>query len=174
MDERPRYSLRQLAAAGQAETLLATEIHLPEPAATLREARRTVLIDSTGVTPGHVILQGRLRLDYIYTVSQNGSTSGPVHSHTLDTAFAIAIPAEGAAPEMEATLADAYVTAGEITGLAQDRRGAIHGFRDLSLVRLSVRLWQETEVAAPSPTGRQAPPPARVCMSRFTSRGKKR
>jgi hypothetical protein len=119
------YALSRIAGRGTGEVLLCTELPLAPPAAHLLEARKTVFVDCLDLTPGHVIVQGRLRVQWVYQacVAEEmppprppgaavvGITVGPVHSLTADIAFQMCIAVDGARPGMGCRVVDAFVTA---------------------------------------------------------------
>lgn len=143
-----KYTLIRIVGRGAGEILLSTELPLAPPAAHLLEARKTVLIDRLDLTPGNVLVQGRLRVQWVYQACVAGEVPpprgaviglavGPVHALSADIGFQICIAVEGARPGMGCRAVDAFVTAdASVTprpGLVVDR----------SLVRVSVQVTEQ-------------------------------
>lgn len=144
MGESPRYSLTRIVGTGRDEFLLSHDLPLPRPAALVLEARKTVLIDRTDLTPGSVLLQGRLRAVWIYQVAET-PTGGPLWSSTADIPFNVLLRVPVAKPGMGCRVVEAHVTAdaSEVPGPET--------IRDRSLVAVTVELTDQVDVATPEP-----------------------
>jgi hypothetical protein len=154
------YALSRIAGRGSGEILLCTELPLAPPAAHLLEARKTVFVDRLELTPGHVLVQGRLRVQWVYQACAAqevppleplgaavvGLAVGPVHSLTADIAFQMCIAVDGARPGMGCRVADGFVTAD--ASLAP--RPEVVVDRSLVLVSVEVTVPEERRAARTS------------------------
>jgi hypothetical protein len=171
MADRSPLHLRRIAGTGAVETLIAGTVSLPQPAVAIQELHKTVLIDQTDVTLGHVLLQGRLRTRLVYPVAPTepaaapslpgavAGLSGPLWSTTADIPFTLAIAVAGAEPAMDCRVTDAFVTAdASQAAVAVDGRGYITAVLDRSLVRLGVQVLTDgVMLPAGRPARRSAP-----------------
>lgn len=161
MEGRTRYLVRRVLASAAKEELITARIPLPEPAGEILELRKSVLIDRVDVTLGSVILQGRLRVQYLFpALSLSGGLDlptaspgarilayGPVMALSAEISLLTAISVAPAAPGMEARVVDAYVQADTSGPVDVDAEGRIRVIRDESIVHLSVDLLAEEEVS---------------------------
>ncbi|HYF96120.1 MAG TPA: DUF3794 domain-containing protein [Symbiobacteriaceae bacterium] len=152
MGESPRYSLTRIVGTGRDEILLCTEIALPRPAALLLEARKTVLIDRTEITPGSILLQGRLRAVWLYQAAELPG-SGPVWSTAADIPFLLRISLPDAQPGMDCRVIDAHVTADASEGAGP----ALIVDRSVIFVSVEVTVREERGGRPPAPSIVQAP-----------------
>jgi hypothetical protein len=152
MEQGPRHLLKRVAGTGCAETLLCTELKLPRPAAAILEFRKTVLVDQVDLTPGNVLVQGRLRVGLIFPLAEPGAAGRPLWSMDTDVAFTMRIALPEAAPGMECRVLQAHVSGHGARADLQSPEGAILSVADRSVVFVSVRVLNREEVRAQRPT----------------------
>lgn len=138
------FEIRRVIGESASESLLCAHVTLPEPARSVKEIRKTVLVDSVHVTLGNVILEGRLRADFIFPTKD----SGRMLDLDQETVFTSLIPVLGAKPDMEAVVTEAFVTGSVTTIARQSPQGAILALVDRSLIRAAVRVVTSEEAAA--------------------------
>lgn len=165
MSESPRYSLTRIVGTGRDEFLLCTDLFLPRPAAVVLEGRKTVLIDRTDITPGSVLLQGRLRVVWTFQVAESSSPStgsavavaaGPLWALTADIPFHSLMTVPATRTGMDCRVTEAHVTADASEAPGPDR------IVDRSVVALAIEVTdkEERQERKAPPSVVQAPAPA--------------
>lgn len=150
MGDAPRYLVHRIIGSGETEHLLCT--HRPEQVKTIRETRRTVLVDAAEPTLDNVIVQGRLRVEWVYTVQH------ALWSTAAEESFALRIALPGSTSECECRVLSASVIGSSATGM-----------QDCTIVRVAVQVLRQEELQVePSPP--QRPPVPRSVITRFHSK----
>jgi hypothetical protein len=137
------FEINWVVGTGCAEQLLCETVCLPEPASSVKEITKTVLVDATHATLGNVIVEGRLRAQFLFPAMVSRVLKGL----DQETAFTALLPVPGAAPDMIVTVEDAFTAASVTTVSRSDQRGAILALIDRSLLHLAVRVSTPVEVA---------------------------
>ena len=165
MGESPRYSLTRIVGTGRDEFLLSHDLTLPRPAAQVLEARKTVLIDRTDITPGSVLLQGRLRAVWIYQVAETPA-GGPLWSSTADIPFTVLLRVPAAQPGMDCRAVEAHVTADASEAPTPEI------IRDRSLVAVTVEVTERADLvqAEPRPNVVVTRPGVSSTIGRFSTK----
>ena len=153
MGDAPRYLALRVIGSGELDHLLCVPLRLPEGATSIRELRRTVVIDQAEPTLDNVIVQGRLRVEWTYPVGH------ALWSTSAEESFALRIGVSGASPDCQCRVLDANVTGSSTT----ERR-------DCSVVRVSVQVLRLEEVQVTLQQPKR--PAARSVITRFESRGR--
>lgn len=152
MGEHSAYALRRIVGAGWAEPLLVARAELPEPALTVAEIRRTVLVDRVVVIRGQVLITGRLRSLYTYAAGEAPS-HGAVKALSQEQGFDVALPVAGAEQGMEGRLLAAHVVDAAVEIAALTPQGHIVALEDRSLLHLAVQLLSEESVTLETDSG---------------------
>jgi hypothetical protein len=150
-----------LAGHAAAEFLVTSTVSLPEPALEITEVAKTVLVDSIDTLLGSLILQGRLRLRWVYAApSKVSSAAHPILSTAVETPYIVRVSANKATSEMQSLVESAHVQDGRTEILQRDGRGGMATIRDHSILVLTARYGKHEEIDLHEPQGlvtRQVP-----------------